>query len=396
MDKLNFLNGIASIAVFVSLLLAFFLLTVKTKNKLANRLFAWFLIITAIDLSGFFIYDDLYNYLNLEIFRWTACLLVMPLFYLYVLAVCYTDFRLKLKHLLHTIPFLVLNLVLTPRFYLSNGAEKEHFFEHHNQMSEIYFFQILVEVQYLFYIVSVFLILKKYKEIYLENYTNTSTSTYKWLFQMTVVFLTAHTFVVSKNLLRYTDYNDLFIWANVIIGIIVLFIMCWFVLKALNHPELFRGIDSKLPLAKDIVHEPETITETAESKKNTDSIIVTQIEVLKKHMTDYEPYLEPSLTIQELANQINIPVRDLSVLINHHMNQHFFDFVNEYRIQKAMGILKNDSKNHLTILEILYEVGFNSKSSFNTSFKKYTELTPTAYRAKILKKTTQISQIFTD
>jgi AraC-like DNA-binding protein len=54
--------------------------------------------------------------------------------------------------------------------------------------------------------------------------------------------------------------------------------------------------------------------------------------------------------------------------------------VNEYRIQKAMNILKDKSKNDLTVLEILYEVGFNSKSSFNTSFKKYTNLTPTAYR----------------
>jgi len=67
-------------------------------------------------------------------------------------------------------------------------------------------------------------------------------------------------------------------------------------------------------------------------------------------------------------------------LINHHMDQHFFDFVNEYRIQKAMNILKDKSKKELTILEILYEVGFNSKSSFNTSFKKYTRLTPTEYR----------------
>jgi AraC-like DNA-binding protein len=97
-------------------------------------------------------------------------------------------------------------------------------------------------------------------------------------------------------------------------------------------------------------------------------------------MKENEPFLDPSLTIQELSNQINIPVRDLSVLINHHINQHFFDFVNEYRIQKAMNILKDASKKHLTVLEILYEVGFNSKSSFNTSFKKYTNVTPTEYR----------------
>jgi AraC-like DNA-binding protein len=180
--------------------------------------------------------------------------------------------------------------------------------------------------------------------------------------------------------LRYTNYNEVFLWANVIVGMVAFFVTCWFVLKALNYPELFRGIDSKIVLTKDIINKPEIDTNVTESKNDQNIIITDQIELLKKYMIDQEPYLDPSLTIQELANQINIPVRDLSILINHHMNQHFFDFVNEYRIQKAMNILKNHSKSHLTILEILYEVGFNSKSSFNTSFKKYTELTPTAYR----------------
>ena len=378
MDKLSFLNGIAGIAVFVSLLLAFFLFTVKTENKLANRLFAFFFILTAIDLSGFFVYEYMDNHLDFEIFRWTTCLLEMPLFYLYVLAVCYSDFRLKWKHLIHVIPFVVVNLVFIPRFYLASGTEKLHFFEFHNQMPEMYFFQILVEIQYFFYIVSVFLILKKYREIYLENYTNPSTSTYKWLFQMTVVFLAAHSLVVLKNLLRYTDFDKTFIWSSILVGSVALLVTCWFVLKAMNHPELFRGINSKLQLTKDILPKENDVVEEINSNQN--EAITSQISMLKNYMTEKEPYLDPSLTIQELANQINIPVRDLSVLINHHMDQHFFDFVNEYRIQKAMHILKDQSKSNLTILEILYEVGFNSKSSFNTSFKKYTNLTPTAYR----------------
>jgi len=378
MDKLSFLNGIAGIAVFVSLLLAFFLFTVKTENKLANRLFAFFFILTAIDLSGFFVYEYMDNHLDFEIFRWTTCLLEMPLFYLYVLAVCYSDFRLKWKHLIHVIPFVVVNLVFIPRFYLASGTEKLHFFEFHNQMPEMYFFQILVEIQYFFYIVSVFLILKKYREIYLENYTNPSTSTYKWLFQMTVVFLAAHSLVVLKNLLRYTDFDKIFIWSSILVGSVALLVTCWFVLKAMNHPELFRGINSKLQLTKDILPKENDVVEEINSNQN--EAITSQISILKNYMAEKEPYLDPSLTIQELANQINIPVRDLSVLINHHMDQHFFDFVNEYRIQKAMHILKDQSKSNLTILEILYEVGFNSKSSFNTSFKKYTNLTPTAYR----------------
>ena len=377
MDRLSLLQGIAKISVFVSLLMAFFLLTVKTENKLANRLFAWFFIVSAIDLSGFFIFDYIQDYLNLVIFRWTICLLAMPLFYLYVLSVCYSDFRLKWKHLIHLLPIIVVNLVFLPRLYLVHGTNKE-LFENIDQMPEIYLIQILIEFQYVFYIVSAFLILKKYKEIYLENYTNPSTLTYKYLFQMTTVFLIAHCLVALKNLLRYTDYRQIFLWLNVVVGTAALFITCWLVMKALNHPELFRGINSKLKLTKDIL--PKTYENIIEVKERQNEVIEAQILALKQYMVEKEPFLDPSLTIQELANQIDIPVRDLSVLINHQMDQHFFDFVNEYRIQKAMNILKNPSKKDLTVLEILYEVGFNSKSSFNTSFKKYTNLTPTAYR----------------
>ena len=88
----------------------------------------------------------------------------------------------------------------------------------------------------------------------------------------------------------------------------------------------------------------------------------------------------PSLTIRSLSEDIKMNSRELSVLINQNLNQHFFDFINEYRIKEAMNILKNPTKKEVTVLEILYEVGFNSKSSFNTAFKKYTGFTPTQFR----------------
>ena len=61
-------------------------------------------------------------------------------------------------------------------------------------------------------------------------------------------------------------------------------------------------------------------------------------------------------------------------------NKLFFDFVNEYRIKKAMEMLSDTNKKDLTVLEILYKVGFNSKSSFNTAFKKHAGKTPTQFR----------------
>ncbi|TDE53089.1 AraC family transcriptional regulator [Flavobacterium sp. GT3P67] len=376
MYKPIFLNSISSITIFIMLLLAFFLLTVNTKNKLSNRLFAGFLMITAFDLSSFFTDKYFETNLNFEIFRMTISLLIMPIFYLYVKAVCHSDFRLKPKHLALIIPFVVTNLVFIPRFYLATSIERIYIYEHFKQMLEIRFFYILGELQYVLYIILVFKVLKKYKEIYLENYTNTNNSSYKWLFQMTVFFLIAHSIVFFKSLIRYTDYNVFLNASNVIIGTIALIISCWFVLKALNNPDLFKGVDSNMLLVNEAVVSTEK--ESFQAPKSTE--IASQIELLEKYVLENEPYLEPSLTIQELSKQVNMPIRDLSILINHHINQHFFDFINEYRIQKAMQILKNPSKSKLTILEILYEVGFNSKSSFNTAFKKHTNKTPTEFR----------------
>lgn len=379
MDIISFLTSMAKMSVFVSLLLAFFLVTVQTKNKLANRLFACYLLFFAIDNSGIFIDEGfIKSHFNLEFFRWTICALILPAFYLYIVSVCFADFRLKTKHLIHLIPFVILNVIYIARLYFLSEADKNLFYSHRDQSFEMSCLFFTLDAQIIGYSIGVFLVLKKYRQIYQENYTNARTSIFKWLFQISTVLFVLYYLSIAKNFLRYVDFDSLWIWVNTLLQFMVLTITCWFVLKALNYPELFRGIDSKLQLAKDIL--PKENQNDIAVKSNQDETIAAQIIALKDYMTEKEPFLDPSLTIQELSNQINIPVRELSVLINHHIDQHFFDFVNEYRIQKAMNILKDQSKSQLTVLEILYEVGFNSKSSFNTSFKKYTNLTPTAYR----------------
>ncbi|GEM50928.1 hypothetical protein EB1_07180 [Empedobacter brevis NBRC 14943 = ATCC 43319] len=136
-------------------------------------------------------------------------------------------------------------------------------------------------------------------------------------------------------------------------------------------------MNSELKPIKKVVSKEKSISEINEEKNK-------EIESLKDFMVKNEPYLDSSLTIQDLAEQVEMPVKDLSTLINLYMDKHFFDFVNEYRIEKAMQILKDPSQKELTVLEILYQVGFNSKSSFNTSFKKYTGKTPTDFRKEPL------------
>ncbi|MBB2147466.1 helix-turn-helix domain-containing protein [Pedobacter gandavensis] len=376
MDKINLLVIVTIITLFVSLFLAFFLLTVKTKHKRSNVLFAVFLLITAIDNS-----HPLFTLVsngpsNLGMLRTTFAFLQIPVFYMYVSSVCYADFKFKPKHLLHLLPFLIANVILLPRFYTVDLASKINFLMNRQDMIELQFNHILIFIQIVVYFAAVFMLLRKAKKLYLENYAGTSINSYNWLFQFTSVLTILYLIVILKNVLKFSDYPYISEWIKIGILVFQLFIICWYLYKALNNPGLFRNIDSNLKLVSDLVLEDKNIKQPGINEIEYNEELLK----LKRYMTDEKPFLNPSLTIQDVSKDVKIPVRDLSLLINHKLEQHFYDFVNVYRIERAMDILRDATKSRLTILEILYDVGFNSKSSFNTAFKKHTGNTPTSYR----------------
>lgn len=103
---------------------------------------------------------------------------------------------------------------------------------------------------------------------------------------------------------------------------------------------------------------------------------------LKEFMDKEKPFLEPEITLQELASKVDIQPRYLSQVINERFNKNFFEFINDYRVEEAKIQLAKDCGLEKTVLEILYECGFNSKSVFNTFFKKSTGLTPSQYRKR--------------
>lgn len=379
MDKSNLLIIIASVSIFISILLAVFLVTVKTKHKVSNVLFAVFLILNAIDICDPLFYMMVDGPSNLGMFKNMFVFLQIPVFYLYVLSVCYSDFKLKPQHLLHAIPFIITNLALVPRFYGVDTASKIFFIENRQNMIELKFNHILLHVQMIIYFVAVFRVLRKSKTLYLENYAGKNINSYNWLFQFTVVLCIVYGIALLKNILKFSDY--VYISEGIKAGLLLLslFIICWYLFKALNHPELFRNVDSKLKLVSEMISEEKNNEEPAVSNSEYNEELLR----LKNYMIEKKPFLNSSLTIQEVSGEIEIPVRELSLLINHQLGQHFYDFVNTYRIENAMDILKDETKSKVTVLEILYEVGFNSKSSFNTAFKKHTGTTPTLYRKSL-------------
>lgn len=343
----NLIGDIGKILVFVLSILSVYLISAKTQRKLPNYLFAAFLILTAIDMTGYFLAP--FDSTLLNSLKIASVLLQMPLFYLYVMAACYFNFSLKWPHALHAFPFLVFVGVFL-------GSVLSH--------SSYEAYEVVSTIQYYGYIGAVFYVLFTFKRIYQTHYANNHEMVYKWLMRTTILFLIGNSLVQLRD--WFNAEHPALVYINLLTSLFALGVICWFVLNGLHNPKLFVGVDKNI--------EPPKPRETPSENQE-------DLQRLMTYMETEKPYLDDKLTLQGLASRYELPEKQLSALINQHLGKHFFDFMNHYRIEDAKRLLKE--KPDLTVLEILYQVGFNSKSSFYTAFKKETSLTPLAYRKSI-------------
>ena len=150
---------------------------------------------------------------------------------------------------------------------------------------------------------------------------------------------------------------SIFIYANLIVF--------W----GLQQPELFDSAKDAVAIQKYI--------KSSLKEKDKDRYV----NKIKNFMQTQKPYLDPNITLTSFANQLSISPHHLSQLINERFQCNFYDFINEHRIEEAKQLLaRPQSHRKVTVLEILYAVGFNSKSVFNTAFKKYVGMSPTRFR----------------
>ncbi len=102
---------------------------------------------------------------------------------------------------------------------------------------------------------------------------------------------------------------------------------------------------------------------------------------LKQIMQKEKPFLNNELTIHSLAQQLNTNTKYLSYLINKEFDQNFNSYINTHRIEEAKLIFSGPDSQKYTIEAIAEMIGFKSKSTFNSAFKRYTEMTPSSFRS---------------
>ncbi|GAB4188489.1 MAG: hypothetical protein Tsb002_14810 [Wenzhouxiangellaceae bacterium] len=353
MSMSTVLPTLAILTVFVCVVLAAFLLTVKSERQLANRLLAVFLLLTVVDLSGWLWGVQTSWLAKLRIL---LSFLQMPFFLGFITASCFGGFRQRWWHAMHAVPF-VLAVILA----LAPGGWPT--------LTPVPLWVVVaLHVQYYLYMAMAVRLLYRFRLIFRQYYADARSQTLIWLSQLVVVSLIAHTLVVMKSVAGFSGATSSFQWLQITVALIALTTFTWFTFKALLQPEIFRNVDRTLQRVSRLLDNTAAPPATDDPK----------MQRLLEYMEQQQPFLDAGLTLPQLARQLDMPARELSLLINHRLGVHFFDFVNRYRVALAREMLRDDQQR--SILDILYAVGFNSKSSFNAAFRKYTGDTPSRYR----------------
>jgi AraC-like DNA-binding protein len=372
-------ENISLVVFFAHLLMATFLCSISTGNRLSHKLLAAYLLIVVIDLSEV-IFSDFYRaYLNLDMLRFNISLFMGPTLYLYVKTAIYDDFTLKVKHLVHTIPYAIACLVMIPNFFSVDNASKQLWYDNFTDVPELTFIHFMTSIQLGFYLLVIYKHLIRYRKIVVENYSDADRLNKSWLTQLIYLFTLSYIIGLGRMYFRFSDFYEYERLVLTILITSVLLSICWILWQALHKPNLFTGVSSTIEVID------EQVASQEKSGDPTISVIETEkydaiVLRLRGYMQQSKPFLDPSLSVETLAEKINLPSSELSLIINRVIGQHFFDFVNSYRINLAGEILIANEPQLKTVLEILYEVGFNSKSSFNTAFKKHLLMTPSQYR----------------
>jgi AraC-like DNA-binding protein len=370
------LENIVMLIFVLHLLVAAFLLNVDKGNKLSNKLLAGYFLISSINISNFLFSNFYSSHPNLDMLRSNTALLGAVFLYGYVNAVVYKDFKLTRKYFVHCLPYVFACLILVPNFFSVGAEGKQAFYDNFNDRPENIFILYLVYTQVGLYIIAMFKVLNRQRKIIVENYSDEHHLSNRWLTQFLFFYSLIYIFALARTLSIFSSYNNIITMMTLVMMFSLFLNICWILWKALNHPQLFVGVDSKI----EVLSDKPNIEEHANNQKDNATTNDDLIAKLESYMLLNKPFLDPSLSIDSLAKQIEIPNNELSILINRKIGQHFFDFVNTYRINFAAELLSDKNNQKKTVMEILYDAGFNSKSCFNRAFIKHKKVTPSQYR----------------
>jgi len=309
-------------------------------------------------------------------------LLVAPFLYLYV---CSFHEQITWRKMWpHFIVFAIgvgleayVLLVLAPRFPLAQQIPREVI---HNPVAIARI--VLRIVQMLTYAYFAGRKLRTYQRSIQQLYSETSRIDLAWMRWLIngYLLLTFWMIALYGLILSFPERFQLIILINTVVITPYLYAITF---KGISQPTLWQARPASSREA--VLEEIHVVEEVQERSQKTvlnperKDDILTGIQAL---MDDDKLYLQPELTLQDLADRLRIPAYQVSQAINDGLQKTFYDLVNGCRVAEAKRLLLDPKNKNIKIMAVAFDSGFNSKTTFNTVFKKFTGVTPSEFKER--------------
>lgn len=356
------------------------------QDRLADKLLAGVIFLLVIRISQWMLayggWYDSHDWKSIFMFYFPFNLMILlgPCFYFYFRSLTNTDFAFARKDWLHFLPGLVLLGCFTISFlvdvvalhWIAGQEFPQHFgtkgiMASFQQDYVLNFFQPLIMLSVLIYSVLTIREYTAYKKYLYNHFSATEQLEFGW------IRFVLWAFVISfgLNLMNYMvsffiefDYGN---WWN-----------SFMIMAAAIYLISIPGFSfaHQIPELK---YEPEQQADPSTTK----TAALPEVELWKIKLTQLmeseRPYLNPDLTLQQLAEQLSTNTSVLSKAINSGFGQNFNNYINEYRVNAMREKMVRPKYQHYTLVSIAFECGFNSKATFNRAFKKFTGMSPKTY-----------------
>lgn len=366
--------------------------TTKSENPRAQKFLVLCLLIFALLET-----DDLFFHSKyiLQIPNWIGLVdplayCLGPLIYLYTSSLTNNSFTFRKLHLYYFIPVVALYFFWIPIFLKPSTIKIDYLLQIFNRDADILPVNYL---HYLFFISAglaiffgfIFLALSYYK-LYKFNvrikdlFSDIHSINLKWLKFLLVLI----TFVWLSSFLNFFVNSKILDASDVVVFPVFIFLISYYDIRQKRIPFIIERTnveDHRVPSEPIFSYLTDNEESIKYAKSGMNEIIFRELyDKLILLLNNEKVYIKNDLSLQDLAELMKTSTHNLSQLLNQKLNQSFYEFINFHRVQEVMRKIDSGKFNHLKILAIAFDSGFNSKTTFNTAFKKYAGISPTEYK----------------
>jgi AraC-like DNA-binding protein len=297
-----------------------------------------------------------------------------PLFWYYASSLSKPDSRFNKKTIWHCLPFIVVF------GFMCSGI----LYDSSHMNVSIKGLSILKFASLIIYTVTVFLRLKTHRNVVKDIFSNTTQKYLSWLLLLSVGIMALWTVAVATTLLDWISFYNSVRFNSRLLQVSVdvfIMVMSYFGFRQKSLYEMkdnldipngeIRSLISIQPSESNVKYQRSGLNENRAKELHT--------QLIKLMETD-RIFKDEDLTLFKLAKMLGVSPNHVSQVINTLEHRNFFDYINLLRIEEVKKRIVSKQHEHLTLLGIAFECGFNSKAAFNRAFKKFTGVTPTEFK----------------